>query len=663
MRILVVEDDALVAQALTKILTQQNYAVEVATDGQAGWDLVETYEYDLVLLDVMLPKLDGIALCRRMRSHNYAMPILLLTGQDSGHDKAIGLDAGADDYVVKPFDVEELVARVRALLRRAGTISQPILTWGELQLDPTTCQVTWQSQLLSLTSKEYALLELFLRNSRRVFSCGMILEHLWSYETMPGEEAVRTHIKCLRQKFKAAGIPADVIETVYGIGYRLKPLETNGKNGTAHRKAATSGKSSGSPQMQPAQTPQAARSPHSPDVQEQTLAAIAQVWQRFKGRVQEQVAVVEQAMLALETGDLPPDLKQQAYREAHTLAGALGTFGLAAGSQVAKAIEQELKADQPLTPDAIHQLREQISQLQHIINQDPAQASNGHASPTNDIPPTDAPLIAARRDPVVTHATHEQLPVLLVIDRDRHLIDELTNELKTVAPLQRFRVVATTDMDIVKEHLERDRPSVVLLDPTCTSSAAKLELLTTCKQQTPPIPVLVLSTQDQLSERLEMARLGAQAFLHKPLPAAQILATITQCHQIDRVDATLLIVDDDPQTLALLQVLLEPWGLKVITLDNPQQFWVTLEAVAPDLLILDVEMPGINGIELCQIVRSDPHWRSLPILFLTAHTDAVIVNQVFATGADDFVGKPIISPDLITRIFNRLDRTVRQAGK
>lgn len=229
MRILVVEDDDFIAKTLTAVLSSQHYAVEVASDGQAGWELVESFAYDLILLDVMLPKLDGISLCRRLRSHGYQMPILLLTGRDSSHDKAIGLDAGADDYLVKPFDQEELFARVRALLRRGGSTSQPILQWGNLRLDPSSCEVTYETHPIQLTPKEYSLLELFLRNSRRVFSCSAILDHIWSFDKIPGEEAVRTQIKGLRQKLKTAGAAADLIETVYGIGYRLKPLEAHTK--------------------------------------------------------------------------------------------------------------------------------------------------------------------------------------------------------------------------------------------------------------------------------------------------------------------------------------------------------------------------------------------------------------------------------------------------
>lgn len=231
MKILVVEDDEFIIQALTAVLNSQNYVVEVATDGEAGWNLIETFNYDLIILDVMLPKLDGISLCRRLRANDWQMPILLLTGCDRSHDKAVGLDAGADDYVVKPFDTEELVARVRALLRRGNIISKPVLEWGKLRLDPSSCQVTYNTKILALTPKEYALLELFLRNNRQVFSCGMILDHLWSYEDAPGEEAVRTHIKGLRQKLKAAGASGNLIETVHGIGYRLQPQFDKGSKG------------------------------------------------------------------------------------------------------------------------------------------------------------------------------------------------------------------------------------------------------------------------------------------------------------------------------------------------------------------------------------------------------------------------------------------------
>jgi DNA-binding response OmpR family regulator len=224
MRILLVEDDIRLADTLAEALTDQRYIVDVVTDGEAGWNQVRMLDYDLLLLDVMLPELDGVSLCHRLRSHNYSMPVLMLTARDTVTDKINGLDAGADDYVVKPVDLQELFARIRALLRRGNASSPPILEWGNLRLNPSTYEVIYEQNFLHLTPKEYGLLELLLRNGRRVLSRSVIIEHVWSLESPPEEHAVKVHIRSLRQKLKASGCAEDLIETVHGVGYRLKQL-------------------------------------------------------------------------------------------------------------------------------------------------------------------------------------------------------------------------------------------------------------------------------------------------------------------------------------------------------------------------------------------------------------------------------------------------------
>lgn len=224
MKILTVEDDPIVAQTLKLLLTSYNYVVDIAMDGEAGLQLAESFDYDLILLDVILPKLDGISLCQALRTKGLQSPILLLTGQGGGQQKANALNAGADDYVVKPFDAEELIARVQALLRRSRATSQSVLTWGQLSIDPNRCKVAYGTELLSVTPKEYAILELFLRTPQKALSARSILEHAWTSLESPGEEAVRVHIKGLRQKLAAVGAPKDLIKTVHRVGYQLNPL-------------------------------------------------------------------------------------------------------------------------------------------------------------------------------------------------------------------------------------------------------------------------------------------------------------------------------------------------------------------------------------------------------------------------------------------------------
>jgi diguanylate cyclase (GGDEF)-like protein len=224
MKILCVEDNVEFADQLTDLLKAERYTVDVATDGQEGWELAESTNYDLILLDIMLPRLDGIRLCQQIRRQGNSVPVLLLTARGTNDDKVLGLDSGADDYLVKPVGLQELMARIRALLRRGkNTVQPPILEWGDFRLDPNTHEVKYGELKLLPTPKEYALLELFLRNSQQTFSRNAILENLWSLEAdIPGEDTVKCHIKGLRNRLKAVGA-GELIQTLYGLGYRLNP--------------------------------------------------------------------------------------------------------------------------------------------------------------------------------------------------------------------------------------------------------------------------------------------------------------------------------------------------------------------------------------------------------------------------------------------------------
>lgn len=224
MKILLVEDDDRIANPLAEDLRHQHHTVDVAHHGLQGWEYAQAASYDLILLDLMLPHLDGIALCQRLRSFGTSAYILMLTARDTTTDKVVGLDAGADDYLVKPFEIEELAARIRALSRRSQTIQQPVLDHGQLRLNPSACTVTYAGNPLSLTPKEYMILECFLRTPSQVWTRSTLLSKLWEIDQLSGEHTITTHITNLRRKLREAGSPSDLIETVYGIGYRLCQL-------------------------------------------------------------------------------------------------------------------------------------------------------------------------------------------------------------------------------------------------------------------------------------------------------------------------------------------------------------------------------------------------------------------------------------------------------
>lgn len=221
MRILIVEDDSRIAKPLAEDLTHQNHAVDIALDGELGWDCFQTADYDLILLDVMLPKIDGITLCKKIRQAGSNTLVLMLTARDTTADKVVGLDAGADDYLIKPFELEELSARIRALSRRSREVHHPVLTHGKLELDSGSCIVTYNKKALDLTPKEYMILELFLKNPSQVLTRSAIMDRLWTFDQVSGEQTIKTHLTNLRRKLKDAGASSKLIETVYGLGYRL----------------------------------------------------------------------------------------------------------------------------------------------------------------------------------------------------------------------------------------------------------------------------------------------------------------------------------------------------------------------------------------------------------------------------------------------------------
>lgn len=602
MRILLIDDDEPLMEVLANNLIEQNYAVDIATDGEMGWEFILLFSYDLIVLDWMLPDIDGVSLCQQIRAEGHEMPIMLLTARDRPGDKVKGLDAGADDYVVKPFNFEELTARIRALLRREINVAVPILQWDNLSLDPKTHEVRYLGRILPLTPKEYSVLELFLRHPQQVFSPGAIINNLWAGEDPPGEEAVRTHIKGLRQKLKASGMAKDTIQTVYGVGYRLKAIADIQPELVKKHKLIDSEK-------------------------------IARAWSIFKNVTQERLIILEDFMVALTTNSATEELQHQARSAAHKLAGSLGGFGFPKGSNIAKQLEN-LLATNVIEQANIQQCRQLLANLCATVKQQPFESK--------------------------VKSTLDFNVSLLIIDSNQTIDPNsqcsFTQQLATEAEQQKLETQTVDNLQRAQKLIDREPPTVVLFNIDF-SNESDLLFLEQLHQQLPMLPIVVMIEDAQFSDRLEVVRRGGSLVLPYPISPQEAISATVELLQGLSSSAKIMILDDDPQVLLSLELSLQPWNFQITTLDNPLQFWQTLEQVNPDLLILDVEMPEINGIELCRVLRSDRRWQQLPVLFLTVHQDAKIQHQAFATGADDYLHKPFIGSELASRILNRLERS------
>ena len=226
MRILVVEDDAAVRDSLARTLRFEGYQVDTVGDGLAALDAVRAGEPDAVILDVSMPRMDGLETCRRLRAGGVLVPVLMLTARDSVGDRVAGLDAGADDYLVKPFALQELLARIRALLRRSALVTAPasaadFLVFADVRMDQATREVWRGERALKLTRTEFGILEVFLRHPRQVLSRSALFEQVWGYDFGEGSNSLHVYLGYLRRKLEAEG-EARLLHTVRGVGFVLR---------------------------------------------------------------------------------------------------------------------------------------------------------------------------------------------------------------------------------------------------------------------------------------------------------------------------------------------------------------------------------------------------------------------------------------------------------
>jgi DNA-binding response OmpR family regulator/HPt (histidine-containing phosphotransfer) domain-containing protein len=387
-------------------------------------------------------------------------------------------------------------------------------------------------------------------------------------------------------------------------------------------------------------------------------AGLAAVWRRGRPTVDARLATLDAAVAASGEGRITGEMREEAEREAHRLAGALGTFGSEEGSHLARELETAFGAGFDAAAAArlgptVGALRACVVGLDAALADEPASAAPTPKPETQAQTPAAATVAAA---PAGTEAVTPTGVRVLVVDEDAEFVAALRAEGE-----RRGIAVEGIAAGDVMARAEAAPPSALVMDLSASDEEGEAWLLLSqVARRLPAVPVLVLAARGSLLDRVRILQLGGRMFLQKPLPAAEVLDAVLR--QLPRAGASgrkVLAVDDDPSILQAVRTLLEPQGYAVHTLDSPLRFWSTLKSVEPDLLVLDVDMPFLNGIELCRVVRGDHRYAALPVLFLTARTDAETILRVFAAGADDYVTKPVVGPELSARVRNRLERAQR----
>lgn len=369
-------------------------------------------------------------------------------------------------------------------------------------------------------------------------------------------------------------------------------------------------------------------SPVHPGADETLLRSI---WAEHRPTMLERVATLRDAASALTARTLDAELHSEATRAAHQLAGAVGTFGFWRASEYAREMESLLEGAETAAVDLGRRLAELASVLSTELDAEPFE--------TSELPEV---------------ATAHSVPFVLLVDDDPTLTSRLAEE----ASRRGMRVEIAGTPAAAMAVAEREQPDLAVLDLTFDDGTdAAYALLTELANRTPAVPVLVLTVRDAFTDRVEVARRGARGFLEKSLSPSDAMDQVAQ--MLERTDSEgtrVLAVDDDPAVLATTRALLEHQGLEVHTLDDPMGLWEALRRVSPALVLLDVDMPGANGMELCRVLRNDPRWAAIPVLVMTAREDSATIREVFASGADDYLVKPVVPTELVARVENRLER-------
>lgn len=621
MKILLVDDDPRFTEVAKTLLAEKKYEIDILHSAENILESIENNQYDLLILDVILPKTDGITVCKTIRKEHQELPILLLTALQGKNDKLKAFEAGADDYLVKPFDWDELLARIRALLRRKEADQISTLEWRNLKLVRERKQTIYGDKILDLTRTEYQILEVFLTNPSKLFSLNDLISKLWDSDLIPTDSTIRSHIKGLRRKLTTIGVESDFITTVYGMGYRLKEKDILTES-EKDKKIDENNHNSGfiSPQKSAKNTSILKETTEDKTEKKELMSeALWKIWQEYKESVFEDITLLHTYNKNL---DLSVN-KEVIIRKAHSLVGFLGSLGFLEVSYVCKNIENLLRNNETIDKEL-----EKLEAFYHSLEEVNLDSSQNLL-----------PEISTGKKKI------------LLIDFSSDFVDNFIN----------FGTFWDLEIDLVDnfneglEKLKKVKFDAIVLDIFLLKNLQERKnYLLELNKFTYETPLFIVTEESSLKSRGELSKYHLSGFLSKDLSPVKVIKLISNNLKQPEYKIVLAL-DDDLKFLNILKSQIIDKNIKIITLNNPLQIWEFIENIYPDLIILDLQMPEINGIEICKVIRNDLRWRKIPIIFLTAYFDDDIIDQIIAVGANDFIPKSKLELELNHRIINHLN--------
>lgn len=634
MKIILVEDDPKFGKLIKDYLITESQTFNLVNTGINLHQKLEEESYDILILDVMLPEKNGIDICRELRRKNIEIPILFITALNNQMDKIKAFESGADDYLIKPFDFQELLARIKALVRREKKIKPNTnLTWGNLVMMLEEKKVTYEDKYLHLTPTEYKILEIFLTTPQKVFNIDDIIDKLWDIDTLPTYNTLRTHIKSLRKKLTNIGLTKDFIDTVYGMGYRLKPLDnkTSKENNNKNLSLSINDLSPNSQDNNQNQL--------QLNKDEKLQLLIKEMWLENKESISEDCDKLLNYIQG--KNDLSMD---KAISIAHNFVGFLGSIGYAESSDISRKIETILKEN-------YHNIKEEknILKITNLIHQ-----------LEKSLFPEGKPKYQKQKQKLFSKEKIE----ILVIDENQKLANNLIMFIENPQVSLNFSHTITSAINYLKEKTF----DVVILETQwenlCDRENTILNLLTTEKKDT---KIIIYTKDDTLENRLYCSKYPISAFLSKNNSLEILWENIESALNQNNSNAivnplyNILIIDDDVRFTKLLKqkLIISELPLNVNTICDSETFLDEIKKIKPQLIILDLQMPKINGLDICRIIKKDPLLQSIPVIFLTSNLDSEIIEQFLEAGADDFISKSKIDLELYPRILTHLQRSNR----